>query len=140
MRLWRAAPQWKPGAARFTTWLYRVAMNACLDRKAKKRETPSDDLPEIADPRPEPSLALHQAQVAGHVRAALAALPDPQRVALILSHYQGFRNAEAADIMEISVAAFESLLARGRGNMRARSDESPRRCWEPTDGTGSNHR
>jgi RNA polymerase sigma-70 factor (ECF subfamily) len=120
LRVWAAAPRWKIGTARFTTWLYRVAMNACLDRIAKKRETTADDLPEMVDPRPEPSAAVHNSQVAYHVGAALAALPETQRIALTLCHYQGLRNAEAADVMGVSVEALESLLARGRRTLRAR--------------------
>jgi len=119
LRVWSAAPRWRTGQARFTTWLYRVAMNVCLDRIARKREMPAEDLPEPADPRPEPSDALHAAEVAGHVRTALATLPDTQRMALALCHYQGLRNSEAAEVMGVSVEAIESLLARGRRAIRA---------------------
>ena len=94
-------------------------MNVCLDRIAKKHEGTADDLPELADPRPEPSVALHASDVARHVSAALAALPATQRMAVTLCHYQGLRNTEAADIMSVSVEALESLLARGRRAMRA---------------------
>ena len=121
LRVWSAAPRWKRGSARFSTWLYRVAMNVCLDRIAKRHETTADDdLPELADPRPEPSVALHGSEVAGHVSAALATLPETQRIAVTLCHYQGLRNTEAAEIMSVSVAALESLLARGRRALRAR--------------------
>src|SRR3989442_1126707 len=114
LRVWSAAPRWKRGSARFSTWPYRVAMNVCLDRIAKKRETTADDLPELADPRPEPSLALHGSEVASHVSAALATLPETQRIAVTLCHYQGLRNTEAAEIISVSVEALEALLARGR--------------------------
>src|SRR5436190_1131188 len=75
---------------------------------------------ELADPRPEPSLALHGSEVASHVSAALATLPETQRIAVTLCHYQGLRNTEAAEIMSVSVEALESLLARGRRALRAR--------------------
>jgi RNA polymerase sigma-70 factor (ECF subfamily) len=120
LRVWATAPRWKTGAARFTTWLYRVAMNVCLDRIAKKRETTADDLPELADPRPEPSVAVHDSQVAHHVSTALATLPETQRIALTLCHYQGLRNTEAADVMGVGVEALESLLARARRTLRDR--------------------
>ena len=119
LRVWAAAPRWRKGAARFGTWLYRVAMNVCLDRLAKKRETLTDELPEIVDPGPEPLVALHAAQVGQHVNAALATLPETQRIAVTLCHYQGLRNSEAAEVMGVSVEALESLLARGRRTMRA---------------------
>ncbi len=120
LRVWSAAPRWKRGQARFTTWLYRVAMNVCLDHIAKKREIVTDDLPELPDPRPEPSAALHAAQLTRHVSDALAALPTTQRIAVALCHFQGLRNIEAAHVMGVSVEALESLLARGRRAIRAR--------------------
>src|SRR5207249_8091241 len=46
LRVWSAAPRWKAGSARFTTWLHRVALNVCLDR-AKRREAIPDDLSEL---------------------------------------------------------------------------------------------
>lgn len=120
LRLWASAPRWKVGSARFSTWLYRVAMNVCLDRLAKKRELPDTDVPEPIDDGPEPSVAVHASEVARHVTAAVAALPDAQRIAVTLCHYQGLRNVEAADVMGVSVEALESLLARGRRAIRAR--------------------
>jgi RNA polymerase sigma-70 factor (ECF subfamily) len=119
LRVWSNAPRWKPQAARFTTWLYRVAMNVCLDRIAKKREVPADDLPEPSDPRPEPSAVLLASDLARHVSAALTKLPDAQRIAVTLCHYQGLRNSEAAEVMNVSVEALESLLARARRALRA---------------------
>jgi RNA polymerase sigma-70 factor (ECF subfamily) len=118
LRVWAAAPRWQK-AARFGTWLYRVAMNVCLDRIAKKRETPTAELPEIVDPAGEPLVAVHIREVGRHVSAALAALPESQRIAVTLCHYQGLRNSEAAEIMDVSVEALESLLARARRTMRA---------------------
>src|SRR5439155_3532990 len=113
-RVWTAARRWEPGHARFTAWLHRIAMNVCLDRIAKKRETVLDDLPELTDPRPEPSSALQARELSRHVRRAVAALPENQRTALVLCHYQGLRNSDAAEAMGVSVEALESLLARGR--------------------------
>lgn len=119
LRVWAAAPRWKRGQARFATWLHRVAMNACLDRLAKKREITGETLPELPDPGPEPGVALEAAELAGHVNAALARLPEMQRIAVTLCHYQGFRNIEAAEIMRVSIEALESLLSRARRTLRA---------------------
>jgi RNA polymerase sigma-70 factor, ECF subfamily len=119
LRVWSAAPRWERSNARFRTWLHRVAMNVCLDRIARKRETATGDLADVADPRPGPSGALQASEVTAHVSAALAALPETQRVALTLCHYQGLRNSEAADVMGVSVEALESLLARARRSLRA---------------------
>ena len=119
LRVWANAARWQHQSARFSTWLYRVAMNVCLDRLAKKRETLVDQLPEVVDGRPGPGDVAEAADVARHVSAALAALPDAQRVAVTLCHYQGLRNTEAAEVMNVSVEALESLLARARRALRA---------------------
>jgi RNA polymerase sigma-70 factor (ECF subfamily) len=67
-----------------------------------------------------PSLHLHDKQVAQAVEAALAQLPERQRAAISLVHYQGLSNAEAADVLGVKVRALESLLARGRQQLRER--------------------
>jgi len=119
LRVWAAAPRWRRGDAQFRTWLHRVAMNACLDRIAKRRETTSDGLLDLVDPAADPSAPVHDHDVARHVDAALAKLPEMQRVAVALCHYQGLRNIEAAEVMNVSVEALESLLARARRALRA---------------------
>jgi RNA polymerase sigma-70 factor (ECF subfamily) len=119
LRVWAAAPRWRRTSARFTTWLYRLAMNVCLDRIAKRRETLARNLPEVADQRPDPLVAIETSEVGRHVSAALAALPETQRIAVTLCHYEGLRNREAAEVMGLSVEALESLLARARRAMRA---------------------
>ena len=118
LRVWSAAPRWKAGTARFTTWLHRVAMNVCLDRIARRRET-TQEIPDVADDRAQPPEALAETDTARHVRAALATLPDTQRAAVTLCHFQGLRNDEAAEVLGVSIEALESLLARGRRALRA---------------------
>lgn len=118
LRLWRTAPTWRPNEARVGTWLHRVALNLCFDRLGKRREEHPGDPPDAADPSPGPSGAVQQRETAQHVRAALDGLPDAQRRAIVLCHYQGMRNIEAAETMGVSVEALESLLARGRRRLR----------------------
>ena len=123
MRIWKQAPRWREGEARFDTWLHRVALNLCYDRLRGRREEPVEELPDPADPAAAPDAQL-EAQLeaqsrAARVRAALAALPARQREALVLSYYQELSNIEAAPLMGITVEALESLLARARRNLRA---------------------
>ena len=113
-RLWRHAPRWRPGAARLDTWLHRVALNLCYDRLRRRRERPTADPPETADPGPAPDRGLLAADVGRRVGAALQALPPRQREAIVLCHYQELGNIEAAGVMGVSVEALESLLSRGR--------------------------
>lgn len=121
LRLWLNAAKWKPQGAKFETWLYRVAMNVCLDRLRRRgRERPEDEAPERVDPAPLADARIEAAQQREAVEAALAALPERQRAAITLCHYQELSNIEAAEALEISVDALESLLARGRRALRDR--------------------
>lgn len=121
LRLWRHAANWRPQGAKFETWLYRVAMNICLDQlRKRKREAPEDAAPERADPAPGPDQEVFAGQRRFAIDAALDGLPERQRMAIVLCHYQEKTNIEAAKIMGVSVDALESLLARGRRALRVR--------------------
>ena len=120
IRAWRMAPDWTPGAAKFETWMHRVALNLCYDRLRRRRETADPDAgANRADPSPNAGDQWLSRQRAGRVRAAMDALPERQRAALSLCHFQEMTNIEAAAALEISVEALESLLARGRRALRA---------------------
>jgi len=121
LRLWRNAAKWRPRGAKFETWLYRVAMNICLDQfRKRKREAPAEDAPERADPAPGPDQSLFAGQRRVAIDTALGDLPERQRMALVLCHYQEMTNIDAARTMGVSVDALESLLARGRRSLRDR--------------------
>jgi RNA polymerase sigma-70 factor (ECF subfamily) len=120
LRLWTGAARWRPTGARLSTWLHTVALNLCRDRMAKRREAALDDVPDPPDPAPSADARLATQAIGAHVQAALAELPDAQRVAITLCHFQGMRNQEAAEVMNVSVEALESLLARARRGLRAR--------------------
>ena len=117
LRMWRFAPNWRPGAARFDTWLHRVALNLCYDR-LRRRVSTVELPPDQLDPGPAPDRGLHAQDIGRRVDAALKSLSTRQREAIVLCHYQELSNIEAAYIMEISVEALESLLARGRRALR----------------------
>ena len=118
LRAWKQAPVWKPGVARFDTWLHRVALNLCYDRLRRRREQPTAEPPEQIDPGPAPDRGLLATDTGLRVGLALAALPERQREAIVLCHYQELGNIEAAGLMKISVEALESLLSRGRRALR----------------------
>ena len=127
LRAWKQAPRWTPGKARFDTWLHRVALNLCYDRLRRRREIPTETPPEQVDTGPAPDRGLMAADVGLRVDAALARLPERQREAIVLCHYQELGNIEAAAVMTISIEALESLLSRGRRTLRtALADMSPR--------------
>jgi RNA polymerase sigma-70 factor (ECF subfamily) len=118
-RVWRQAPRWRPGVARFDTWLHRVTLNLCYDRLRRRRERPMAEPPDMPDPGPAPDRGLHAADVGRRVRDALQALPARQREAVVLCHYQEMGNIEAAGVMGVTVEALESLLSRGRRALRS---------------------
>lgn len=122
LRLWRMAPNWEPGRAQVSTWLYRVVANLCTDRLRRRRRTGAsiDCVPEPADDAPGAVQGLIEADRAAALEAALAALPDRQRQAVILRHLEGLTNPEIAAVMDIGVEAVESLTARGKRALAAR--------------------
>jgi RNA polymerase sigma-70 factor (ECF subfamily) len=117
-KVWRYAARWRPGAAKFDTWLHRVTLNLCYDRLRRRRERPTAEPPDTPDPGPGPDRGLLAADVGRRVNAALQALPPRQREAIVLCHYQELGNIEAAELMSVSVEALESLLSRGRRALR----------------------
>ena len=118
LRAWKQAPRWTPGRAKFDTWLHRVALNLCYDRLRRRREVSTEISPDRPDEGPLPDRGLMTAQLGAQVDTALIALPQRQREAIVLCHYQELTNIEAASLMSVSVEALESLLSRGRRTLR----------------------
>ncbi|EPX87294.1 RNA polymerase, sigma subunit, ECF family [Rubellimicrobium thermophilum DSM 16684] len=119
MRLWRAAPDWRTGEGRVSTWLHRVVVNLCIDRLRRRRETALAEVPEPPDPATPPAERLDQAARLRALSDALAGLPERQAQAVALRHLEGLSNPEIAAIMGIGVEAVESLTARGRRALAA---------------------
>jgi RNA polymerase sigma-70 factor, ECF subfamily len=118
LRLWQHAARWSPDA-RLATWLFRVAHNLAVDRLRGRRERElGGDALESAMAEDRPSGLLQRKQVASAVEGALLALPERQRAAIALCHYEGLGNPEIAAVLDVSVEAVESLLSRGRRALR----------------------
>ncbi|NNC37833.1 MAG: RNA polymerase sigma factor [Hyphomonadaceae bacterium] len=126
LKAWTQAANWEPGRAKFSTWLHRVAKNDCFDRLRKKREIYSDDVPEIEDDGPNAAQVMMSDETQNtqkhYVEKALKKLPERQLAAITLCHYQNKSQIEAAEILDIGVRAYESLLARARRNLRGELD------------------
>jgi RNA polymerase sigma-70 factor (ECF subfamily) len=114
MRVWKIAPEWRSGEAKVTTWLYRVVANLCLDRLRKVQSTSLDAIDEPIDPSPSAADDMQSNARLDALQAALIALPERQRQAMVLRHIEELANPEIADVMEISVEAVESLTSRGK--------------------------
>ncbi len=122
LRLWRMAPNWRPGEAQVSTWLYRVVSNLCIDRKRAAMRRPASalaDAPEVASGSPDAAAQMMQAQRMAALEEALQALPERQRQAVLLRHVEGLSNPEIAAILEVGVEAVESLTARGKRALAA---------------------
>jgi RNA polymerase sigma-70 factor (ECF subfamily) len=118
MRLWRHAPRWQTGRAQVSTWLYRVVVNLCIDH-ARKNKRYGGEVPEdTVDETPDAYDTLAAQGVSKAVREAILELPERQRTALALCFYEGMSNADAAEVMELSVGAIEQLLVRARRSLR----------------------
>lgn len=120
LKAWQWAARWRSGEARFSTWLHTVALNACRQRWRRASPETSELNEELVSPLPQPDVALDADLQAQRVRLALSELPERQRAAMVLSHYQGMSNIESADILGVSVEAVESLLGRARRSLRKR--------------------
>jgi RNA polymerase sigma-70 factor, ECF subfamily len=119
IRLWKIAPKWQVGRAKIETWLYQVATNLCFDRLRKAgRFVEEDGAPEPIDHAPLPDAALVETNVRMRIDKALALLPDRQRTAIILTHFECLTAKAAGEILGVSVDGVESLLARGRKALR----------------------
>jgi len=119
LRLWQQARSWRP-EARVSTWLYRVVHNLCFDELKRPARHASELSPDLPDRGESAADRRQRAEVSALVEAELNALPERQRAALALVHYEQMAAAEAAEILGVSIEALESLLARGRRTLRAR--------------------
>lgn len=117
LRVYRAAPRYQPQAA-FTTWMYRLVVNLCWDRR---RQLSRDHRLRAGIPLPpEQTLTSHaeQAERAAEIRRAVAALPDRQRLAVILHRFDELTHREIAEVTGWSVGAVESCLVRAYATLR----------------------
>jgi len=117
LRVWTHAPRWQPLAA-FRTWLARITVNLCLDRKRRAPWVELEAAGEIADPAPG---AMERAQAGERdqrLAGAIAELPARQRAAIVLTYGDGMSNAQVAEILDTTVSAVETLLVRGKQNLR----------------------
>jgi len=118
LRLWRNAAGLELGPHGVRPWLRRVASNLCIDRvRARRNTTVVEEVPEESAP---PSQVRHIAEreLGARVDAALQALPERQRLAITLFHYEGMSQIEVGEVLGISDEAVESLLARARRTLK----------------------
>ncbi len=134
----RAASSFR-SEAKFSTWLHRIVVNACLDRMRRARVRPAVPLDDataatIADPYDAYAASDLSADIAG----ALARIGEDQRVAIVLVDVHGMAVEEAAAVLGVPAGTVKSRCHRGRAALAAQlAHLRPRRGTEPGDGASN---
>lgn len=126
LRIWRNARRYRPDA-KFTTYLFTITRNLVFNetrRRGRKKEVSADEREETAqraiedkpEYRPDNEMLQNELRVA--VDAAIAALPENQRMAVVLRRYEQLPYEEIAVVLALSVPAVKSLLFRARTTLR----------------------
>lgn len=129
LRLWRKAgdlleSERTASANGVSGWLTQVARNLAIDRYRKGRKLDVvEDVPDRPDENDSPLAGLETKEAKGLVDAAIAELPDRQRLALLMFHHQDMSVADIGRALGTSEHATESLLARARRSLKARLSE-----------------
>jgi RNA polymerase sigma factor (sigma-70 family) len=118
LRLWQQAADWRIGEAKLSTWIHQVTLNLCRDRLRRRRHGVDLEDVELLSTNPAPERVVETDQRGLRIGEALAELPERQREAIVLCHYQELGNIEAAALLDVSVEALESLLSRARRSLR----------------------
>ena len=118
LKIWSHRGRWQHGRAKFSTWLYRVISNRCIDLRRKPRNENVETVPEVADGQPGAVEIIERNELNGMLELAMQRLPEQQRIAVIFSYHENMSNGEIAEVMDTTVAAVESLLKRGRQQLR----------------------
>ncbi|MBU6182153.1 MAG: sigma-70 family RNA polymerase sigma factor [Verrucomicrobia bacterium] len=126
LRAWQAAGRYRP-TAKFTTWLLTITrnlvFNECRRRMAHRTvslDDPDSGLPERACGGAAGAEALHERELERAVDAAIAALPESQRLAVVLRRFEAMPYGEIAEVLGTSVPAVKSLLFRARADLQVR--------------------
>lgn len=120
VRAWSQARHFDPRRARFTTWLYRIVVNLCIDQRRRPRPQPMPDHLDPVDPAAGAEAIMEANERDAALAGALRDLPARQRAAMTLVYDEGLSGAEAARVLGLSAKAVERLLARGRAFLRER--------------------
>jgi RNA polymerase sigma-70 factor (ECF subfamily) len=118
IRLWTHGYKFDPGKAQLSTWLHNIAHNLCIDYFRKFNRVVNEPTEDKVSNQAGPEEKAMQADMSATVQEAMMKLPERQRSAIIMCHYQGLSNKDAAMILDISIDALESLMARGRKKLK----------------------
>jgi RNA polymerase sigma-70 factor (ECF subfamily) len=127
VRVWQSAPRYRP-EAKFTTWLLTIVRNLVFNETRRRRrgffqpfENDDGSVPDIHDlSMRDASAELGERELREAIDAAIAALPEAQRMAIILRRFEDMPYEDIAEVLKTSVPAVKSLLFRAREDLRER--------------------
>jgi RNA polymerase sigma-70 factor (ECF subfamily) len=117
LKAWRGISRFR-GDSAFSTWLYRIAVNTCLNYRAARRPPGDEPDESLADATPSAAERLVQGEREREVREAIARLPEKQRATLILKLYHELSHQEVAKILGSTVGTVKANLFHAVGNLR----------------------
>jgi RNA polymerase sigma-70 factor (ECF subfamily) len=121
LRLWSTKDRYDPKRAKLTTWIHKIAHNLCIDyfRASKFESTENSESARFDESTASgPGNDYEEISRSQMMSRSLSLLPERQRSAIVMCHYQGLSNREAAEVFDVSVDALESLLSRGRSQLK----------------------
>jgi len=118
LKVWQMAPNWEFGRGTIQAYLYRLTSHRCLDLLRKSSESLPGTLPEMIDQHPNAERQLSEIERSETIKHALEQLPARQHMAITLNYYQELSLKEAAQTLDMTVSAFDSLLRRARKNLK----------------------
>src|SRR5205085_3424890 len=127
VRVWKSAKRYVP-RAKFTTWLLKITRNLVFNEMRRQKrhshmplqvEAGEDERPIKDEHAASPEASLLEKELQEAIDAAIARLPESQRMAVILRRYEELSYEQIAEVLDQSVAAVKSLLFRARTELRA---------------------
>ena len=124
VRAWRSLSTYK-AQSRFSTWLYRIATNVCLDELRKRKNRQTESLQELkeagfdpADEGDTPERAADRSETRRRLTAAIGCLTEEHRAALLLRDVHGLSYEEIASVLDVNLNTVKSRISRARANLR----------------------
>jgi RNA polymerase sigma-70 factor (ECF subfamily) len=118
IRAWRALPRFREDA-RFSTWLYRICLNAISDQRSRRARISGTPLAEVAEPH-DPRDRIAERELSGELQEALRGLDETYRTPVLLSDVLGWSYAEIGELLGIAEGTVKSRIFRGRGELARR--------------------
>lgn len=108
---------------RFSTWVFQIARNTCIDEHRRRKRRAWDEPPEVVDPGPGPLHEVSGNQRAELVTAAMDKLPPMYREVLVMYHFEHLKYVEIAEVLAVPLGTVMNRIFRARKRLRALFEE-----------------